>query len=222
MLEPLRDQALARLQQLLTKFEADLVAASENKHVRGGTKEALQACADLIDSFESMRLVSLSAPILNLRVALDDLDRGARPPLLSPIEDKQRPPGNTARQIMQAWAIFAVDLLKDERGMTLKNACVAVATALSDAGIPVQGKLVAKTGLRTESWLVVKRWRDDLQKLSPKAQSPSMLKGLNEEVRPRLLPLLTTCSDEQAKELVVGALQEAVRSFGRYGERPSP
>jgi hypothetical protein len=149
----------------------------------------------------------LSAPLFNLLLALDDLNKGIIAPILAlSLEERKlnRPGHNTSRKLNQGLAVFCSDLLLED-GLSLEEACRFVAQELKKAGLKVHGKRDAQP-LRT-----VKSWRDEVSQLPEDHQIRHIVKTLRASLNPER-------SKGSAKQDVREIVRDVAVNIGRFGQ----
>ncbi len=146
---------------------------------RGAAITALQGVIAFIESIPRLESQSLTLPLSALMAALHDLDNGRVVKIVqkkSAPELCNRPPDAGFRNVVKAYAIFAVDELHS-RHMPVDEACKFVARQLEQAQVPIGGK----TG--TPSWKTVRTWRSEVSRRRPNDQLRHTLEALRSEGR---------------------------------------
>lgn len=136
---------------LLEKLCKDLRGAADvfSENERLGAGKALSAVNDYLDGIGVPP--DLSMPLLALLAALQDLEHGKQPEILTKTDISHGPPMAIAVQLERAHAAAAMDLLI-KAGDRKEVAARAVASALR------------KNGIRNVTWKQVARWRDEVKK----------------------------------------------------------
>ena len=116
------DEFRAQILEALRRLQAGLQESATAKKPRDSAIISLKVVVEFVNSLEWMREQGLSAPLLNLQWALQNLSQGIIAPILKPSpEERKRNRGghSTFRQINQALAVFCSDLLLDD-GLSLE------------------------------------------------------------------------------------------------------
>ena len=124
----------------LRKFDAALFSTIARRAMpasnarRGAAVGALNACIDLIQSRDEWRQANLAAPLLELQVALTDLELGHVPPILEKPKSDGGRPAPFSDAAFRGYAAGIMGGLMRHGGMSKSRAAAWVAERLGAAG----------------------------------------------------------------------------------------
>lgn len=168
---------------------------------RGAAITALQGVIEFINKMPAFESKSLSLPLTALMAELHDLDTGRVGKIVQPKSAPElghRRPDASLRNVIKAYAIFAVDELHSH-GSSVDEACKFVAPLLEQAGVSIGGRAAA------QSWKTVRTWRSDVSRRRPNDQLRHTLEALRNEARyPLDMPI------DQVKTKLARGLRETL------------